>query len=194
MAKPKVDIRKLGQMLRAGKTVKECAKFFEVTPGAISQHKKNLNVAVVKSVVLENAHRVVDKSLNAVDQLYQINQIANRLLDELIGEDQTVDRMVKAVNGFLMHEGDPIKQKEHIRRVIIQVNQNKNTALKACGEIRSQLTLQMAIFETLYDMRTVQDFQSEVLEIIGSVSKEARDEIIKRLREKQALRSVIRCA
>jgi hypothetical protein len=36
MAKQKVDIHKLSQMLRAGKTVKECAKFFGVTPGAIS--------------------------------------------------------------------------------------------------------------------------------------------------------------
>ena len=46
MAKPKVDIRKLDQMLRSGKSVKLCAKFFGVTPSAISQHKKNLNVAV----------------------------------------------------------------------------------------------------------------------------------------------------
>ena len=81
MAKPKVDIRKLGQMLRAGKTVKECSKFFEVTPGAISQHKKNLNISVVKNVALENAHRVVDKNLNAVDQLQKINGHANGLLD-----------------------------------------------------------------------------------------------------------------
>ena len=79
MTKPKVDIHKLDQMLRLGKSVKECAKFFGVTPGAISQHKKNLNVSVVKNVALENAHRVVDKSLNAVDQLHQINQIANDL-------------------------------------------------------------------------------------------------------------------
>ena len=40
MGKPKVDIIKLNQMLRAGKSVKECAKFFDVTPGAISQAKK----------------------------------------------------------------------------------------------------------------------------------------------------------
>lgn len=59
MAKPKVDIHKLSQMLRAGKSVKQCAKHFNVTPGVISQHKKNLNIAVVKNVALENAHRLL---------------------------------------------------------------------------------------------------------------------------------------
>ena len=192
MSKPKIDKVKLNQLLRSGKTQRQCAQVFGVTEGAVSKAKKELNINVVKNVALENAHRVVDKSLNTVDQLHQINRIANRLLDELIGEDQTIDRMVKAVEGFLMHEGDPIKQKEHIRQVIIQVNQNKNTALKACGEIRAQLKLQLDIFQTLYDMQTVQDFQQEVLETIGSVSKEAKDEIIKKLRERRALRSVIR--
>ena len=192
MAKPRVDIHKLSQMLRSGKSVKQCAKFFGVTPGAISQHKKNLNIAVVKNVALENAHRVVDKNLNAVDQLHQINQIANQLLDELIGEDQTIDRMVKAVEGFLMHEGDPIKQKEHIRQVLLKVNQNKNTALKACAEIRNQLRLQLEIFQTLYDMKAIQEFQQEVLTAIGEASSDVRDRIIYNLGQKRAIRSAIK--
>ena len=81
MPKQKIDRIKLSQLLRSGKSVKQCAKFFEVTPGAISQHKKNLNIAVVKNVALENAHRVVEKNLNAVDQLQKINGHANELLD-----------------------------------------------------------------------------------------------------------------
>jgi len=192
MAKPKVDIHKLSQMLRAGKSVKQCAKHFNVTPGAISQHKKNLNIAVVKNVALENAHRVVDKNLNSVDQLHRVNQVANQLLDELTGEDQTIDRMVKAVEGFLTHEGDPIKQKEHIRQVLLKVNQNKNTALKACAEIRNQLRLQLEIFQTLYDMKAVQEFQKEVLTAIGEASPDVRNSIIRRLSEKRAIRSAIK--
>ena len=64
----KIDLVKLSQMLRAGKTVNQCAEKFKVSPSAISQAKSGLNINVVKSVALENAHRVVDKSLNAVDQ------------------------------------------------------------------------------------------------------------------------------
>jgi predicted transcriptional regulator len=48
MAKPKVDIHKLDQMVRSGKSVKEIAKFFGCTPGAISQHKKKCMLALSK--------------------------------------------------------------------------------------------------------------------------------------------------
>ena len=83
MTQSKIDIIKLNQMLTSGKSVKECAKQFGVTPSAISQAKKMLSVAVVKNVAMENAHRVVEKNLDAVDQLQKINVEANRLLDEL---------------------------------------------------------------------------------------------------------------
>lgn len=188
MPKPKIDRVKLNQLLNAGKTQREVAQVFGVTEGAISKAKKELNINVVKSVALENAHRVVDKNLNTVEQLQKINEIAHQLLNELTGEDQAIDRMVKAVEGSLMYEGDPIKQREYIKQVILQVNQDKNTALKACAEIRNQLKLQLEIFQMLYDMRTIQEFQGEVLSAIGEVSKETRDEIIKRLKEKQTLR------
>jgi hypothetical protein len=192
MTKPKVDKVKLSQMLRAGKRPKECAKFFSVTPGRISQIKKELNVNVVKSVVLENAHRVVDKNLDAVEQLQRINEVSNQLLDELTGADRVIDRMVKAVEGSLVYEGDPIKQKEHIRRVILLVNQDKNTALKACAEIRGQLKLQLEIFQTLYDMKAVQEFQEEVLTAIREVDSDVRNRIIGRLNQRRAIRAAIR--
>jgi hypothetical protein len=189
MAKPKVDIHKLSQMLRAGKTVKECAKFFEVTPGAISQHKKNLNVAVVKNVALENAHRVVDKNLNAVDQLQKINGHANELLDLCMkwikGDDEALQVLESQVRTVRVGK-DKVPVSEY------KFKDPREIALKAMAEIRGQLKLQLDIFQTLYDMRTVQDFQQEVLETIGNVSKEARDEIIKKLREKRALRSAVR--
>jgi len=58
-------------------------------------------------------------------------------------------------------------------------------------EIRGQLKLQLEIFQALFDMRAVQQFQAEVLEVIGSVSTGARDEIIRRLTERNALRSAL---
>jgi len=192
VGKPKIDKVKLSQMLRGGKTQRDCAKAFGVTEGAISQVKKELNINVVKSVALENAHRVVDKSLNAVDQLQKINRVSKQLLDELTGEDQTIDRMVKAVEGSLVYEGNPINQKEYIRRVILQVNRDKNTALKACAEIRGQLRLQLDIFSTLYDLQAVQDFQREVLDAIASVNPEVRDQIVRSLKERRALRGLTR--
>jgi hypothetical protein len=67
----------------------------------------------------------------------------------------------------------------------------REMALKAMQEIREQLKLQLEIFQALFDMRAVQQFQAEVLEVVGSVSTEARDEIIRRLTERNALRSTL---
>lgn len=153
MSKSKIDKIKLSQMLRNGKSVKECAKYFSVTSGAISQVKKELNINVVKNVALENAHRVVDKNLNAIDQLYKINEAANKLLDELA--------------------------------------EKPDLKLRVMAEIRNQLRLQLDIFQCLYDMKAVQEFQDEVLTAIGEADPDVRDRIIRNLNQKRAIRSAI---
>ena len=96
MANGKIDKLKLSQLLRSGKSGKDCAKVFGVTEGAISQARKELNIAVVKSVALETAHHVVDRNLNAVDQLLNINRKANTLL-ELAIQAEDHDTTLKAM-------------------------------------------------------------------------------------------------
>jgi len=150
----KIDRVKLNQMLRAGKPQREIAQVFGVTESAISKAKKELRITVVKNVALESAHRVVDKNLNAVDQLQKINNEANRLLDEL--------------------------------------EQTPELKLKVMAEIRGQLKLQLEIFQMLYDMKAVQEFQQEVLSAIGEASKEVRNEIIAQLNKKRAIRTAIK--
>ena len=154
MSEAKIDKVKLSQMLRSGKAQREIAQVFGVTESAISKAKKELNLNVVKNVVLENAHRVVDKNLNAIDQLYKINEAANMLLDEL--------------------EAKP------------------DLKLRAMAEIRNQLRLQLDIFQSLYDMKAVQEFQDEVLTAIGDASPDVRDKIIRSLNEKRAIRSAVK--
>jgi len=96
MSNGKIDKLKLSQLLRSGKSGKDCAKVFGVTEGAISQARKELNIAVVKSVALETAHQVVEKNLNAVDQLLNINRKANTLL-ELAIQAEDHDTTLKAM-------------------------------------------------------------------------------------------------
>ena len=165
MPSAKIDKVKLSQMLRSGKTQRQCAKLFGVTEGAISQVKKELNIAVVKSVALENAHRVVEKNLDAVEQLRKINDHANSLLDRAM----MVSRGESAT--------DP-KASEAPQEI----------ALKAMKEIRGQLALQLEIFKTLYDAEANAEFQQEVLTVIGEVSNDVREKIIQRLKERRALR------
>jgi predicted transcriptional regulator len=191
MASNKIDIIKLNRLLNSGKSVKECAKYFGVTPSAISQAKKGLSVAVVKNVALENAHRVVDKNLNAVEQLQKINGYANDLLDLLMrwnnGDDEALQVLESQVETKKVRVGD---QEEFVRE--FKFKDPRELALKAMAEIRGQLKLQLEIFQTLYDLKAVEEFQNEVLTAIGEESPDVRERIIQRLRERRAVRAVIK--
>lgn len=154
MPNPKIDRVKLNQMLRSGKSQREIAQVFGVTESAISKAKKELNHCVVKNVALENAHNIVSRELDAVGQLYKINEEANQLLGDL--------------------EGKP------------------DLKLKTMAEIRGQLRLQLEIFQALYDMKAVQEFQTEILQTIGEVDRNVRDKIIDKLNQKRAIRRSVK--
>lgn len=190
MAKQKIDRIKLNQMLRAGKPQHEIAQYFGVTPGAISKAKRELNHVVIKNVALENAARVVDKNLNLVDQLQKINAYANELLDLLMrwnrGEEEALQVLESQVATRKVRVGD---QEEFVRE--FKFKDPRELALKAMGEIRAQLNLQLDIFKTLYDLKSVQEFQTEVLEAIKEASPEVRARIISRLNQQHALRQAV---
>lgn len=190
MATGKIDKIKLSQMLRSGKTGNECAQYFGVTKGAISQARKELRIAIVKNVALESAPAIVEKNLNAVEQLQKINGYANELLDLLMrwnrGDEaalQILEGQVRKVN--IGTRKDPEWIEEY------KMKDPRELALKAMAEIRGQLGLQLDIFKTLYDIQAVADFQKEVLTAIGEVSPDVRDRIISRLKEGRALRQSV---
>ena len=98
MQAPKIDRVKLSQMLREGKRPAECARFFGVSKAAITKAKKELNISVIKNVALENAHKVVDKNLNAIEQLSKINAAANEILDLLMAWGRGDDTALRSSN------------------------------------------------------------------------------------------------
>lgn len=152
--KTKIDRVKLSKLLRAGKTQKEAAEFFNCSEAAISKAKRELSLAVCKNAALESAPEIVNQGLDAAQQLLDINKEAHRLLDTL--------------------EKDP------------------KLKIKVLAEIRAQLKLQLEIFQTLYDLEAVRQFQEAVLEIIGSIDPKVRDAIIYALKKRSAVRSALR--
>ncbi len=185
MPKPKIDHVKLNQMLRAGKSPKQVAEHFGVSQAAICKARKGLNVAVVKNVVLENAHTVVQSHLDTLGQLQKINQNANELLDLLMrwnrGDPEALQILESQVRKVKV-KGSEEDVTEY------KFKDPRELALKAMQEIRGQLGLQLDIFKTLYDVQAVAEFQKEVLGAIGEVAPDVRDRIIKRLKEGKALR------
>lgn len=191
MPKAKIDKTKLSQMLKSGKSQRQIAQFFGVTEGAVSKAKKELNICVVKNLALENAHRVVDKNINAIDQLQKINDHANWLLDLLMnwqkGDGHALQILETQVSTKKVRVGD---QEEFVRE--FKFKDPRELALKAMAEIRGQLKLQLEIFQCLYDLKAIQEFQTEVLTAIGDVDPDVRKRIVYNLNQKRALRSAVK--
>ena len=183
-----IDDKQLIQLIRDGDTVSEAARKLGVGRAAVSKRLQRLNIAISRSVTIRAAHKIVDREINALDQLQKINRDANELLDLLMrwnrGENDALQILESQVRKIRVR-GREEESTEY------KFKDPRELALKAMQEIRGQLKLQLEIFQALFDMQAVQQFQAEVLEVIGSVSTEARDEIIRRLTERNALRSAL---
>jgi hypothetical protein len=188
MRQSKIDDKQLIQLVRNGNTVSEIARKMGIHKGTVSKRLKALNIAINQNVTIRAAHKIVDKEINSLEQLEKINRNANELLDLLMawnrGDPDALQILESQVRKVRVGDGE-----EEITEY--KFKDPRELALKAMQEIRGQLKLQLEIFQALFDMQAVQQFQSEVLEIIGNVSPEARDEIIRRLTERNALRSAL---
>ena len=167
----RIDDNQLLQLIRNGDTVTEAARKIGVYKATVSRRLKALKVAINRNVALRAAHKIVDREINALDQLQKINRDANELLDLLMrwnrGEDAALQVLESQVRKIKVRG-----QEEEISEY--RFKDPRELALKAMQEIRGQLKLQLEIFQALFDMQAVQQFQAEVLEVIASVSTRSK--------------------
>jgi transcriptional regulator with XRE-family HTH domain len=189
--KPKIDRVELNRLLRKGKSQREIAQVFGVSEGAISKAKKELNIAVVKNVALESAHKVVGKSLNALSQLQKINSNANEMLDLLMRWNRGDKKALQVLESQVATKKVRVGDKEEFVREF-KFKDPRELALHCMQEIRGQLALQLDIFQTLYDLTAIAEFQKEVLTAIGEVSTDVREKIVSSLQKARTIRSVVR--
>lgn len=184
----KIDRLKLNQLLRKGKLQKDIAEYFNVSRAAVSKAVKDLDIAVTRDVSAEAAPKVITRNLQTLAQLQKINDNANELLDLCMrwqrGDDEALQILESQVRKVRVGKTD-----KYIERM--KFKDPRDIALKAMAEIRNQLALQLSIFESLYNLQAAADFQTEVLDVIGSIDKDARNRIIKKLAEKTALRRIV---
>ena len=186
MPERKIDDATMLRMLDKGKKQAEVAELFNVSPQAISDRLKKLRGGVIKNVVLESAPEVVEKKLNTIEQLQKINSDANEILDLLMkwnrGDEtalQVLESQVRKVRvGTIEKFVEEFKFKDP-----------RELALKAMTVIEGQLRLQLDIFKTLYGIEEVAEFQRELIQLLKEVSPKLKNEFIRRLKQKQALRS-----
>jgi hypothetical protein len=190
MPKKTISIVQLEKLVRQGNGVSQIAKKMGVTKGAISKKLKALNVAVTKDVSLHHAGDIVERKIDAIEQLQKINDYANELLDLLMrwnrGDEVAIQVLESQVARKKVRVGD---KEEFVQQY--KFKDPRELAIKAMQEIRGQLNLQLDIFKTLYDMAAVAEFQKEVLEAIGNASPELRDQIVRNLQKGRVVRSTL---
>lgn len=191
MKSPKINDEKLLRLIdRIGLSQSDAAREFGVSRQAVSQRLQELRGKTTRVVVAKKLEQVVDRKIDAMEQLTQINEHANEILDLLMrwnrGDEGALQILENQVKRVRIGEGEELEVKE------VKFKDPRELALKAMAEIRGQLKLQLEIFQTLYDIKAVQEFQDEVLSAIGEASRDVRDKIIYKLNKKRAIRSAIK--
>ena len=165
MGRGKISLVQLERLVREGNGVSQIAKKLGVAKGSVSKRLKDLRVGITKDVVLRSAPQIVDRQLNAMDQLKKINTLIN-------GELDYIEKNIKTATG---QERKDFQEQR----------------LKHVAEVRKQLGLLLEIAQALYNAEEVAAFQQSVLEEIGHAAPEVRDRILQRLNERRAIRSTI---
>src|SRR5208337_2373513 len=145
MRTSRIDVKLLLQLLRNGNTVTEIARKMGVDKGTVSKRLKALKIAISRSVTIRAAHKIVDREIDALDQLRKINRDANEILDLLMrwnrGDEEALQVLESQVRKIKVRG-----QEEEITE--FRSKDPRELALKAMQEIREQLRLQLEIFQT----------------------------------------------
>jgi hypothetical protein len=191
MAKEKINDRKLLRMVDQGKTQVEVGKFFGVSKQAVNKRLKVLRGKTTRVIVAKKVEQVIDRQFDSMDQLNRINDYTNEILDLVMawgrGDDEALQALESQIKNKRVRVGN-----EEIEVPEFKLKDPREIALKACGEIRNQIKLQFEIFQALYSLQAVEEFQKTVVEILGEVSPEMRSEFVRRLNARPSVRAAMR--
>jgi hypothetical protein len=188
MPRHKISLNEIGRLFAEGKGVSEIGRITGFTKGAISKALKRLHPNIAKAVALNHADEVVEKELNALEQMQKINANANEMLDLLMrwnrGDPEALQVLESQVRKVKVRGSE-----EEVTEY--KFKDPRELALKAMGEIRGQLNLQLEIFKVFYDHKAVAEFQREVLQAIADADTTTATRIIENLKKTGAIYSAL---
>ncbi len=190
MPKPKINNRKLLRLVDTeGLNQSQAAKRIGVCRQAISKRLQELRGRTTRVVVAKKLEQIVDHKIDTMEQLSKINKHANEILDLLMAWQRGDPEALQVLES----QQRQIKiGAEEIPITEFKIKDPRELALKAMGEIRNQLKLQLDIFETIYSLQAAGEFQQEILKVIGEIAPDVRTKIIDRLNEGRTIRSVVK--
>ena len=187
----KINDNKLLTLVDKGKSQAKIAKLFGVSRQAVNKRLKELRGHTTKAVICKKVEKVIDRKIDTMRQLTKINEYANEILDLLMawnrGDGTALQVLESQVTTKKVRVGD---KEEFVREY--KFKDPRDLALKAMGEIRNQLKLQLEIFQALFSLQAAQEFETTILEVIGEVAPDVRSEIIRRINRKRSIRAAVR--
>jgi len=172
MATPlKIDPLKLNELLAEGKKTKEISSYFKCSPGAVSQAKRRLGVAVVKASAEKKVGRR-DASTKAAPIIIKNTDDAKRHLSALITR----------CNNELEWIQDSVRKETDITYRGWQ-----ETAIKFVAEARKLISAMADIEYKLHHVGVVEKALMIMFEEVGNESKECQRRIRDRLERSQIL-------
>ena len=148
-----IDVKKLSQA--------EAARLIGVSRQAIHKRLQEIRTATTHAALVEkNSQRLIDRKLNAIDRLEQLEEASNSILNYALQ--------------IIVNDPDKLAQ----------------LALKALAESRNQLKLRVDMFQAIFSVQEVQEFQRIVLQAIGEADLDARNRIIKGMNELATARGI----
>lgn len=159
MGRNKIDLEKLHELLRNGKSLKEIAVFFGTSPVGVWKARKRLKVNIVKNLTPEATHKIIESDLDLMARMRTLSQVVNQQLEEAQKD------ILKAT--------EP-KEKRAIQEVLV----------KLAGEARKQVQTVLEIGQIWYSHKAYAEFREGLLDYLEQMSPGARARIMRGLEEK----------
>ncbi len=194
----KIDQELMMRMISEGKTIASIARHFGCRWQAIAEMKKRIEKRLALIPDAERSELARDN----IDTVHQLRKMNDHILDELKRCRRLIDRQDELAKEREKLE-DQVKHNPEDTDLVKKLNSigltNINDILKIqnniiaiSAEVRKQIELQVKIYETVYNIRLVGEFQEEILNILRSVDPALRDATIKRLKERRSMRGLVR--
>jgi hypothetical protein len=116
--------------------------------------------------------------INTFAQLRKINECANELLDQAMGWNRGDDVELQLLEGQVRKVRVGKGKDAHWITEYKFKDPRREIGLRAMQETRERLKLQMEMYKTLYDFQANAEFQQELIDLLGEIDPNVRDEFV----------------
>lgn len=194
----KIDKIKLIQLIRDNKTHKQCAEHFGVSIWAVKHALKTLRGKLENPPVLKEGDLYGDN----IDSMGQLKTINSKIMEQLNRCDKMINReevkmeALNAVEARVKKAPHDIDAQEILAKIwgnnlksILAIQSN---IINVSAEVRKQIELQVKIAETLYSIQVMQEFQSEIINLLREVDSITAQKLINKLKERRTIRGLVK--